>query len=414
MYKIWIINQYSNSPDMPGHTRQYEIAKYLVNKKNDVRIYSSDFNLSLRKFLKLGFFNFSKSEYINKVKFIWLKVIPYSKNNFLRYVNIISFALYVSLRLFFDLLKGYLKKNRPDILLASSPQLPAAFLSLLIAKIFKIKFILEIRDLWPQVLIEFNNYKETHFIIRILRSMEEFLYKNSDKCIVLSEGSVDYLRKKGGKNIFWLPNGPDLTCFKKVSLPIEKNGFDEKRTFNIYYTGAHGKLNDLGNVLKAAKLLNDFPINFYFVGDGVEKTKLMNMSKGQRNIYFLNSVPKIKIPKILSKSDAILISLGKVKLFKYGVSPNKLYDAYAIGRPVISTVSGKVNDEISKFKLGVTAPPDDPISLANSIKKLFFTSREERISMANNARKLAETIYSRKIISEKFDYLFRETIQELK
>ena len=53
MNKIWIINQFANTPDLPGHTRQYEIADYLAKKNWDVNVFSSDFNLSERSFKKL-------------------------------------------------------------------------------------------------------------------------------------------------------------------------------------------------------------------------------------------------------------------------------------------------------------------------------------------------------------------------
>ena len=47
---IWIVNQYANSGNMPGGTRHYEIATYLVKKGFDIELFSSDFNLSRRKF----------------------------------------------------------------------------------------------------------------------------------------------------------------------------------------------------------------------------------------------------------------------------------------------------------------------------------------------------------------------------
>ena len=75
--RIWIVNQFANTPNMPGGTRHFEIAIFLVKKGFQVEIFASDFNLSKRKSLKLQKFNFSKSEKINGIKFHWLKTIPY-------------------------------------------------------------------------------------------------------------------------------------------------------------------------------------------------------------------------------------------------------------------------------------------------------------------------------------------------
>ena len=52
MSKIWIINQFANTPDLPGHIRQFEVAKYFAKKGGKITVFSSDFNLSKRKFCK--------------------------------------------------------------------------------------------------------------------------------------------------------------------------------------------------------------------------------------------------------------------------------------------------------------------------------------------------------------------------
>ena len=53
MPNLWIINQFANTPNMPGHTRQYEMASSLIKKGWTVNIFASDFNLNTRKFSKL-------------------------------------------------------------------------------------------------------------------------------------------------------------------------------------------------------------------------------------------------------------------------------------------------------------------------------------------------------------------------
>ena len=100
----------------------------------------------------------------------------------------------------------------------------------------------------------------------------------------------------------------------------------------------------------------------------------------------------------------------QIELFKYGVSPNKLYDAYAIGRPVITTIPGIVNDEVEYFGLGVTAPPENPQVLANKIKKLYLKSRVEREAMSISARKVAEKFYSKEKISEEYMKIIEKII----
>ena len=76
MPKVWIINQFANTPDMPGGTRHYEIAKYFSEIGWDVEIFASDFNLSRRKFLKIDKLQLSKTEKYSKIKWHWIITFP--------------------------------------------------------------------------------------------------------------------------------------------------------------------------------------------------------------------------------------------------------------------------------------------------------------------------------------------------
>ena len=243
--------------------------------------------------------------------------------------------MHLIVRLLLKVIKDIFLKSIPDIVLASSPQLPAAFVSLIIAKIIKKPFVVEIRDLWPQVLIE-QEERVKNILIKFLLWMEKLLYQNASYVIVLAKGSKQFVAKRGAKNVAWLPNGPDLNIFQKKSYPKEPIKFSFEYPFKIYYTGAHGDANALNILIDAARLLNNLPIQIILVGDGPDKKELVKYSNGLKNIIFKDSVPKKDIPNLLKDANAIILTLKGVKLFTYGVSPNKLYDAYAIARPVIT------------------------------------------------------------------------------
>ena len=133
-----------------------------------------------------------------------------------------------------------------------------------------------------------------------------------------------------------------------------------------------------------------------------QRKKINLKAKYLGNVLFKDPISKESIPEILEKSDSILISLGDVKLFQYGISPNKLYDAYALAKPVISTLKGSINNEINNYKVGIACEPGRPELLANAIVKMYKKSFKEREKMGLNGRKLAETIYSRNIINNKY------------
>ncbi len=410
MKTIFIINQFANTPELPGHTRQYELAKGLQKKGWHVEVFASDFNLSERVFRKLNQFQLFKLEFIKRINWFWIRVLPYKRNNFLRYLNIISFCLNLTLILIYRVIKNRAKPKNKLIILASSPQLPATFFCLIIARIFGVPFVSEVRDLWPQVLIDLGGKSPKSFLIRFLSLLEKTIYEYSNHIIVLAKGSIEYVKKRGAKRVSFLPNGSDLEYFKYHKLNPEKNGFSKKRPFTLMYYGSHGEANGLDKIIDAAKKLKNKPVKFILIGDGPEKKFLLKKSVNLENIVFLKTKSKKKMPKLISKCDAVIITLKDIPLFKYGVSPNKLYDAYAIGRPVISNIGGYIGEEITRHNIGFDDYSKNNNLLADSIIKLMNLSRKERVKMSERARKLAENNYSRKIILSKYDELLNEYI----
>ena len=243
-------------------------------------------------------------------------------------------------------------------------------------------------------------------MVRMLAWMERQLYSHSSTVVVLAKGTEPYVRDRGAQLTAWLPNGPDLELFSPRPLP------PEGAAFTVLYSGAHGDANALDNVLDSARLLESSgsAIRFRFVGDGPEKQSLVKQAIDLKSVSFEDPVPKAQIPSLMAESDAILLSLRDVPLFSYGVSPNKLYDAYAIGRPVITTVAGAINQEVEEHGLGVTASPGDPEALAAAILRLAQMPKCERQAMGSRGTHLARTTYSRQRINAKFDSVLREVV----
>lgn len=407
MPRLWLINQFANTPDLPGHTRQYEVAAALVSFGWEVEVFASDYNLTQRKYRRLYFPRITAFERIAGISWHWLWVLPYRRNNWRRQLNMLSFCIHLALRLSSAALIGCFTGRRPDLILASSPQLPAAFTSLCIARLFQIPFVLEVRDLWPQVLIEQSCNNSNSWLISLLSWMEALLYRRALLVVVLAKGVESFVKDRGARHTAWLPNGPDLDLFSQRPIPKDSS------SFTVLYAGAHGAANGLENVLEAAQLLSfrNVPVHFCFVGDGPEKPALISQAKGLTNVSFQPPVAKSAVPSLMADADAILLSLRPSPLFRFGVSPNKLYDAYAIGRPVITTVPGSINDEVERYRLGVTADAADPQSLANAIQLLMDTPFSQRQAMSNRAADLARTTYSRQRINSEYNKLLLRLIQ---
>ena len=406
MPSLWLINQFANTPALPGHTRQFEVAAGLVGDGWQVDVFASDFNLTQREYRRLSFPRLWSTERLAGIRWNWLWVSPYSHNNWKRQLNMLSFCLHIALRLGPAAALGRIVGRPPDVILASSPQLPAAFTCFWIARLTGIPFVLEVRDLWPQVLIDQGGKSPASPMVRLLAWMEHHLYRHASVVVVLAKGAEPFVRGRGAMQTAWLPNGPDLDLFAPQPLP------SAQAVFTVLYAGAHGDANALENVIVAARLLeqDQVPVRIRFVGDGPEKQSLIRLAQDLKSVTFEAPVPKAQIPNLMAEADAILLSLKDVPLFRYGVSPNKLYDAYALGRPVITTVAGAINAEVDEYRLGETAPPGDPKALAAAIKRLMETPKSERQAMANRAIDLANSIYSRQRINAEYNALLRGVI----
>jgi len=407
MPRLWLINQFANTPALPGHTRQYEVAEGLVGYGWEVEVFASDFNLTQRRYRRLRFPRLWAREQPAGIRWTWLWVSPYRRNDWRRQLNMLSFCLHLALRLLPAALIGRCTGRAPDLILAQFTQLPAAFTCLWIARLCRISFVLEVRDLWPQVLIDQGGKDPGSPMVRLLAWMEAQLYRRAQLVVVLAQGAEPVVRARGARQTAWLPNGPDLQLFAPRPLP------EPRAPFVVLYAGAHGAANALENVIAAARLLEQrrVAVQFRFVGDGPEKQALIRQATGLTSVSFEQPLPKAEVPALMAEADAILLSLRDVPLFRYGVSPNKLYDAYALGRPVITTVAGAINAEVEHHRLGVTAEPCDPQGLADAIQRLIATPRPQRQAMAERAVALARTTYSRQRINAAYNTRLRALIQ---
>ena len=395
--KVLYYHQYFSTPAGTAGTRSYALARSLVEAGHQVQMVCLQ-DSRTHTGLSGPFYAGCRSGLVSGIEIIEFD-LPYSNH-----AGLLERAL-VFLRFSWQSLRLALRSDA-DLLFATTTPLTASIPGIAVRWLRGTPFVFEVRDLWPQVLIDQGGKSTKSLIVRILAWMERELYCHASIVVVLAKGAEPFVRERGARQTAWLPNGPDLALFTPRPL------LADRPVFTVLYAGAHGDANALDNVLAAARLLQQqgSVIRFRLVGDGPEKQDLIQQAIDLQTVTFEDPVPKAEIPALMAESDAILLSLRDVPLFRYGVSPNKLYDAYALGRPVITTVAGVINQEVEEYGLGVTASPGDPQALAEAIERLSQTSPQERLAMANRARHLAQTIYSRQRINAQYDSCLREVL----
>jgi glycosyltransferase involved in cell wall biosynthesis len=336
-------------------------------------------------------------EDIDSIKFVWFKTPPYYNNGVKRVINMLS---YTKKAIF---LIPKLKLDKPDIIIGSSVHLFAVYAALRLSKRYKTPFVMEVRDLWPQTLIDMGMSRWHPFIL-FLGGLEKYLYKKSDKIITLLPDAHLYIEKfVDRKKIEWISNGVDIEN-------IEYSNPTDNKKFMVLYAGAIGEANNLKNLILAAKKLNnEDKIAFKIVGDGPQKSYLFDEIKRLKltNITIENPVSKDKISKLLASADVLFFNLKDSPVFRYGISSNKLFDYMAAGRPIIFS-SNASNNPVREASGGITINPNSIVELEDVIMKLFNLKLSERVNFGYNNRLYVEQNYVTSLLVNKLDKILKE------
>lgn len=398
---IWIFNHHALTPDMSGGTRHYDLAKELTKRGHRVTIVASSFHYSKYREMKEYGNRKYLQESVEGIDFIWIKTPPYYSNGIGRVINMLSYMYKVlgiipKLNLF-----------KPDIIIGSSVHLFAVWAAYKLSKRYNTPFIMEVRDLWPQTLIDMGISKRHPFVI-LLGYLERYLYKKADKIVSNLPYAYEYIGRFVQKEkLVWISNGVDLSNIKYT--PKERS---EK--FVISYTGAVGAANSLQTLLHVAKELKDKKdIYFRIVGEGAEKEKLEKFAqeKGLQNVSIEDSVPKGEVADILQESDVLYFNLKDSPVFNYGISSNKLFDYMASGRVIIFSTNAK-NNPVKEAGAGYSIAPDDVEQLEKTILEIYNLPNEERVKIGKKIRNYAEQNYSIGILADKLEKLLTDEVKK--
>jgi glycosyltransferase involved in cell wall biosynthesis len=395
---ILIVNQYAVSPKQPGITRSFSFARELIARGHQVSIIAAGINHFTQKE------EAKDLEVIEGVTFLWVKTPAYQGNSVKRIINMVSFAQSAISR-------G--KTLAPfDLVLGSSPHLLSGLAAQQLAAHWKVPFILEVRDLWPESLIELGNFSRRHPVVLVLERLERFLYRQAAHVISVLPAAQDHLKARGAKFVTWLPNGVQTDNGISPSKPTHTE------SFIALYAGAHGLANNLQTVLDAAQILQQrgrTDIEIHLIGDGPQKSALFHqsMQMGLEGVRFKKAVAKNEIHDEMLKADAFLMPLKDSPVFKHGVSPNKLFDYLLMARPIIFGVRSP-NNPVQDAQAGITIAPENPLELANALEHLANLTPKERLEMGLRGRQHVIEHYNFTVLGEHLEWVLLKILENSK
>ncbi len=291
---------------------------------------------------------------------------------------------------------------RPDVVVASSPSLPSAAAAAALARARGARFLLEVRDLWPESAVAMGLIGDRRAIAAAER-LEAFCYRRADRIVALTEGIRDGLLDHGvpASKVVLITNGVDLEIgdgARPAAAPVPDDAFV------AMYVGAHGTYSALETLLDAAERLRDAPrVRLVLVGNGDRKPALVEAARRRSldNVAFVDPVPKREVPSWLARADACVLPYQDNPLFA-GALPNKAFDYLGAARPIIASApAGELTRMVERAGCGVAVPPEDGAALADAIRALASDGAAAR-RMGDRGRSYALTHYDRAALAARF------------
>jgi len=288
--------------------------------------------------------------------------------------------------------------------------LPQAVAAWGVARLRRVPWVFEVRDLWPEFAVAVGALRNPIWIW-LARTWESFLYRHADRLILNSPGFVEPVLARGARPsaIVSIPNGVDPGMFDPTSDGGElrtRLGLEGK--FVALYAGAHGVSNDLAVVLGAAEILLTEPrIAFVLVGDGREKAALVRDAKQRSliNVIFAEAVAKAEMAPVLAAADCGIAILKPLPAYRT-TYPNKVFDYMAAGRPIVLAVDGPIREVVEGARAGFAVPPGDPVALADAVRRLAADRAAAR-EMGRRGRSYVEAHFDRSVLARSLEETLR-------
>ena len=403
---VWIMNHYANHMLFDHGGRHYNFAKYLQRAGYAPVVFCSNAKHNSRAecfFDSDALWHEQLAEEI-QTPFVFVKSRTYTGNGKQRVLNMIDFYRNVK-----KAAKEYAKLHgEPDVILASSVHPLTLVAGIQLAKHFGVKCICEVRDLWPESLIAYDIARPHHPAVLALRRLEKWIYTKTDAIVFTMEGAYDYIVEQGWEKdvprskVYYINNGVDLDAFyyNKEHYQIQDEDLENPDIFKVVYTGSIRKVNNLGLLLNAAKEVHDPKVKFLIWGNGDElpalKQRVIDEHIG--NVVFKGRVEKKYVPFIVSKADVNLLHGGNESngLMRFGISPNKLFDYFAAGKPVIMDTFAKYNP-IEEYSTGICL--NSATELPKAISQIIEMNDDQREALQKNVEKAAKA-YDFKTLTE--------------
>lgn len=394
---ILYFHQHFSTPKGSSGIRSYEMARRLIHQGHKVTMVCGSYDGG-KTGLASEFVNGKRTGAVDGIRIIEFNLTYSNSDGLLKRSGLfLKFALKSV---------GLALTEKYDVVFATTTPLTAGIPGIFARWLRGKPFVFEVRDLWPELPKQMGVIKNP-IVLAMLSFLEWASYRSAHRCIGLSPGIVEGIKKRGVEEakISLVPNGCDLKIFGQESSSWRPDGVSSDDLMAVF-TGTHGMANGLDAVLDAAKELNirgEDRIKIVLIGQGKFKAQLQARAKAEQldNVIFHDSVNKCRLSGLLASADIGLQILANIPAFYYGTSPNKFFDYIASGLPVLNNYPGWLAGMIKVNHCGFSIPPKNAKAFADALQSAA-NDKQQLIQMGINARVLAENEFDRKKLAVKW------------
>jgi len=266
------------------------------------------------------------------------------------------------------------------------------FMTAFFAKRMRIPYILEVNA--PPVDIRW--FTKTYFL-PLITFIQKKLVEKADAVIVVSNYIKQYFINKGlpPEKIFVLPNAVDIDIFneKRCNRDIRSEYGLPKDVIVIGFVGSMKKYHGVKVLIEASIKVVEKRKNVHFllVGSFNENNNYTEFLKTRKMTNFFTitgGVPFIDVPEYISAMDICVVPQADIYM-----SPIKIFEYGAMGKPVIAPRIGPVEEVINDGKEGLLITPGHPDELAKKILTLISNPQLEK-KIGRNLKKEVYTYHT--------------------
>jgi colanic acid biosynthesis glycosyl transferase WcaI len=268
----------------------------------------------------------------------------------------LSFALLASL---YTMLS-----RRADVVVISSPPITLALPGLVARYFRRSRLVVEVRDVFPDLPVQMGAWKERGALARLVGALVDRTYAAASLVVAVTPTAIAQVRRRAGNTpVFLAPNGCDWVA-PQSGVIKRRNG-----EFVATFTGNMGLANGMDVLLDAAKLVEPHDIRIALVGGGADRAHVAARIAKENiaNVDLYGVVSREHAVGALKDSDAAIV------LLREGINesiPTKLFDAFAVGCPVVVCAAGEARRVVAESAAGICSAPGDAESLADALRRL--------------------------------------------